>query len=368
MDHKKDFDLNQGIKGGKYSILKIFHHPEKLASLKEGRVTAPLYIRIKPTNGCNHNCFYCVYNPEFSSIHPESNRSDMIPKEKMFEVLENLGDMGVKAVTFSGGGEPLTYPYIIESLKRALDSRIKISMITNGQELTGEAAELLHQAHWVRVSLDYHSPSIFSQIRNKSEKDFYQLKKNLLEFAENKDSRCDFEVNCVVSHINYKNLVDIAKFCKDIGIANIRFAPVWKKDFRTYHVPFKDEAIAQIEKAKDLTDSSFGVGSTYERYFNKSTGSEKRDYSRCFYMETVPVIAADQNVYTCHNNAYKSEGKIGSIMNQSFKELWFSPETASFFKNFDTREVCKHECSNDEKNRILNEWIACKEESVADFV
>jgi len=365
---KKGFDLNQGIKGGKYSILKIFHHPEKLKALAEGRVSAPLYVRVKPTNTCCHNCFYCVYNPEFSSIHPESNREDMIPREKMMEILDDFKNMGVKAVTYSGGGEPLTYPHIIETLKKTLEYGIKLSMITNAQKLNGEAAEILYNANWVRVSLDYCNPDIFSRSRNIHKEHFHQVKKNIEKFSQNKNPACDFEVNCVVHEFNCENLFEIAEFCKNLGISNVRFAPVWKKNFRDYHLPFKDKAIEQIEMAKKLIDNNFDVGSTYDRYFNKNTGEDVRDYPRCFYMEIVPVIAADQNVYTCHNSAYETEGKVGSIKDKPFKELWFSPKTAEFFKNFDPRERCKHECSNDEKNRLLNEWLTCQDEKVVGFI
>ena len=93
-----------------------------------------------------------------------------------------------------------------------------------------------------------------------------------------------------------------------------------------------------------------------------------RPYKRCFYMECVPVIAADQNVYTCHNNAYEKEGKIGSIKDKSFKEFWFSPETSRFIGNFNPKKVCTHECSNDEKNRLLNEWFDCMDERVVNFI
>ena len=35
---------------------------------------------------------------------------DFIPKAKMMEIIDDLVDMGVKAVTFSGGGDPfITY-------------------------------------------------------------------------------------------------------------------------------------------------------------------------------------------------------------------------------------------------------------------
>ena len=36
----------------KYGNLKIVWHPEKLEDLRKGKVSAPLCIRIKPTNKC----------------------------------------------------------------------------------------------------------------------------------------------------------------------------------------------------------------------------------------------------------------------------------------------------------------------------
>lgn len=364
---KKGFDFNQGIKGGRYSILKIFHYPEKLSSLLKKRVTAPLYIRIKPTNRCNNQCFYCVYESGFSKIHSSMKRTDEIPIEKIREMLDDFKEMGVKAITFSGGGEPLIHPNISEILEKTLQKKIRLSIITNGLSLEGKPAELLRNADWVRVSLDYHTPELFAKIRQKPADLFYKVKRNISDFAKNKNPDCDLGINCVVHKLNYRYLKEIARFCKRLGVNNLRFAPLWKNNFEEYHAPFKDEAIKQINEAKKLQDKKISIGSTYERYFERNTGRNNRGYSRCFYMEIVPVIAADQCVYTCHNSAYEPYAKIGSIKKQSFKKMWFSKKTLKFFRNFNPK-VCNHECANDEKNRILNEFASCNDKGVIEFI
>ena len=43
--------------------------------------------------------------------------------------------MGVKAVTFSGGGEPLCYPYLTETLGALAASDIRFAALTNGAKL-----------------------------------------------------------------------------------------------------------------------------------------------------------------------------------------------------------------------------------------
>ncbi len=361
-------DLNKGITG-KYSTLKIFHHPEKVKSLLEKKVTSPLYVRVKPTNNCNHDCEYCLYHPEYSGIHQTVNKRDEIPKEKMIEVLDDFKEMGVKAISLSGGGEPLLHPNITEILDKTLENKIRLSMITNGQALKGRPAELLYNADWVRVSLDYCTPEMFSKIRRRPEENFDIVRQNIQQFAKNKNPSCDLGVNCVVSEYNFDRLLDIAELCKGLGVDNLRFSPFQRfsqTEFLEYHKGLKDKVIEQIKKAKELQDTNFSVGSSYEGYFKGDTN--KREYPRCFYMEIVPVVAADQNVYTCHNNAYEPFGKVGSIKNQSFKEVWFSKETKEFFKNFNPQKTCTHECSNDEKNRVLNEFENCKKQGVVEYI
>ena len=97
--------------------------------------------------------------------------------------MDDLEEMGVKAVTYSGGGEPLVYPYIEEAMRRTLDKGIHLSAITNGQRLSGGRAELLGEAEWVRISVDYYDPKGFSRYRGRSERMFREVIDNTRDFA-----------------------------------------------------------------------------------------------------------------------------------------------------------------------------------------
>ncbi|MDP2924960.1 MAG: radical SAM protein [Nanoarchaeota archaeon] len=341
-----------------YDSFKIIWHPEKLKSLKEGNVMPPVYVRVKPTNKCNHNCFYCVYEPDFSGIHNKTNRNDEIPYEKMIEILEDFKNMGVKALTYSGGGEPLVYPYIKEILKKTLDYGIDLSMITNGQSLKGEFAEILSNAKWIRISSDSVNPKMFLEIRRRPERMFEELMNNIKDFAKIKKPDCVLGVNFVVHNLNNDNIYEAAELYKSLGVNHIKFSAAWKSQgFHEYHKEIKAEVIEQIEKAKkELQDENFEVYDTYEKDLNL-TGVSERSYDRCFIMQTVPVIGADCNVYFCHNKAYSEDGKLGSIKGKSFKELWFSKESLNKFKNFNPMESCKHQCTNDSKNLLIKQLI-----------
>ena len=364
---KQDMDINQGI-GGRYSKLKLAWHRKKMQALLEGRVSSPIYVRVKPTNICNHGCFYCVYETDFSGIHDNMNRRDQIPREKLMEMLQDFKDMGVLAVTYSGGGEPLVHPDINEALEQTLNHGIDLSIITNGQRLNGRSAELLGRAHWVRVSLDYTNPKTFTRIRKRPGSWFDEIEKNMQDFSMTKDPDCDFEANFVVNEHNANEVYDAAVMLKDWGLTNVRFAPVWSPEMGRYHAPFKERVIEQLDRAKaEIHEPSvFEIGESYRRDFEIS-GRSERTFPRCYFMEIVPAVGADQVVYTCHNKAYDGSGAIGSVKTQSFRDMWFSDETAEFFKNFDPRTTCNHQCSNDEKNRIYQEIMDCADPRVVNF-
>ncbi|MFH1326496.1 MAG: radical SAM protein [archaeon] len=348
-----------------YGDFKIAWHVEKLKALLEGRTIAPIYVRVKPTNLCNHRCFYCTYtdrenktDSSFSGIHEKAKILDQIPYEKMMEILDDFNSMGIKAITFSGGGEPLVYPHIVEVLKKTIEYGIDLSIITNGQNLSGEKAELLKDAKWVRISADYCDAKTFANIRKIPEEKFYEVKNNIQNFAKIKSPDCVLGVNLVISEINQDRIYDGIKFFKELGVDHVKVAPVWMKGFEDYHNLFKEKVIKQIKKAKqDLISDSFAIHDNYESYFEVE-GTTKRTYSKCYVMQTIPVIGADQGVYFCHNKAYSKDGKLGSIKDQSFKRLWFSDESKKIFCSFNPKESCNHECANDRKNIAIGNMLS----------
>jgi len=136
-----------------YSSLKVLHYKDKLDSLESDKpITAPIHIRIKPTNICNHKCYYCSYQNSYGQLGKDMNVGDVMPYDKLKEIMADCEDMGVKAVTFSGGGEPLLHPDIAEIID---NTTVKTAVLTNGICLKDEIAEVVaDKCSWVRISVD----------------------------------------------------------------------------------------------------------------------------------------------------------------------------------------------------------------------
>lgn len=341
-----------------YSNLKIFAHAHALTDIKEGRRVAPIYIRIKPTNYCNHKCYYCSYADSMLGLRDSVNKQDQIPWEKMQEIISDMKDMGVKAVTFSGGGEPLIYPYIVEAMQKICESGIDLSIITNGQMLKEERAKVLAKAKWVRISFDAANTETYAKIRQLPLIAFHEVCDNIRNFARIKNDNCELGINFVINHENADQVYDIAKMVKNLGVNHIKYTARVTKDLFSYHEPFRQIAVDQIHRAKnELENEGFRVINKYETDFDSALVF-CRCYDKCYINKIFTVIAADSKVYFCHDKAYVEEGVVGDISNQSFKDLWFSEETAKRYQEFNPQQECNHHCVYDDRNELLNTFYS----------
>ena len=339
-----------------YSNLKIFHHFETLNKLKNGERCNPLYIRIKPTNVCNHNCYYCHYKNAYLTLD-EYNSTDYIPRNKMMEIIEDMGKMGVKAVTFSGGGEPLAYQYIEETMEKILSLGIDLSIITNGSMLTGKKAEILAQAKWVRISIDSIIPQNYAKNRGISENAMEVLVKNIEEFAKIKNDNCELGVNFVVGKENYKEITELAVTMKRIGVNHVKYAPMISNETEEYHKDIKEEVIATLNKlSSELNSDKFRIIDLYTSDFDNYEVF-KRTYSRCPMKEFICIIAANSKVYYCQDKAYLSDGCVCDLNKQSFLEGWNSEEVIQKYKEFDAKAMCGQHCVHDSRNELINSWL-----------
>lgn len=339
-----------------YSNLKIFHHFNTLDKLKKGERCNPLYIRIKPTNICNHNCYYCHYKNSYLTLD-EYDPTDYIPRDKMMEIIDDMGKMGVKAVTFSGGGEPLVYRYIEETMEKVLELGIDLSIITNGSMLNGRKAEILARAKWVRISIDSIIPENYAKNRGISENAMEGLLKNIEEFAKIKDDNCEFGVNFVVGKENYKEIEELAVTMKKLGVNHVKFAPLISNDTEEYHKDIKDEVIATLSKlSEELNSDKFKIIDLYTSDFDNYEVF-KRTYSRCPMKEFICIIAANSKVYYCQDKAYLSDGCVCDLKEQSFIEGWNSESVTQKFKEFDAKIMCGQHCVHDSRNELINSWL-----------
>lgn len=339
-----------------YSNLKIFHHADALDAIARGEQRAPFYVRLKPTNVCNHHCAYCTYGSGGTQQRTENrdaiDHRDSIPWPKLQEILADLGAMGVKALTFSGGGEPLCYPEITEAANFARAQGLELSLISNGQLLDGVRAEAFRKAKWVRISFDSPIKETYCRLRSLPGSAFLRVTQNIEQFAKTKDKDCVLGVNFVVSKANAGEVYEAARLLRELGCDNVKFAAV-VENTPAYHADIKDSVIEQIHRAQaDFAKDGFAIINNYENdWMDKNFQTQPFDV--CYTCRLVTVIAADQRVYFCHTRAYDSDAIVGDLHEESFRDLWFSEKTKKRLESLQPRKDCKNFCVYQQRNELI---------------
>src|SRR5688572_12709202 len=151
---------------------KVFLHTERLAAwLRDGR-SFPVTVELDATNVCNHACSFCCW----SVLH--DRRRDTMSWDFMAKVLDDIASVGVKAVIWTGGGEPLVNQHTPAGMERARAAGMRNALFTNGA-LLGEAVarRLVESCDWIRFSLAAGTPSEYQRIQGVD--DFDLVRRNV---------------------------------------------------------------------------------------------------------------------------------------------------------------------------------------------
>lgn len=343
----------------KYSKMKVFHYRDKMDSLlpEDSEISAPLYIRIKPTNVCNHNCKYCAYKVNTLQVGQDMGEKDYIPKEKMLEIIDDIAEIGVKAVTFSGGGDPFVYPYLRDAVRRLSKTSVKFAALTNGARLDGETAEMFaHSGQWLRVSIDGWDDDSYSFYRGTRGGEFAKVMRNMENFKK-MNGKCHLGVSLIVDKDNGHHIFDFVKRIKDIGADSIKISPCIISNDGASNNAYHKEIFGIVKKqvSEAILEIAADEFEIYDAYHELNEKFDK-DYEWCPFIQILPVIGADLNVYSCQDKAYNlDEGLLGSIKNIRFKDFWFS-DKSRFFK-INPSQVCNHHCIANSKNKLILEYL-----------
>ncbi len=312
-----------------------------------------MHIRIKPFNHCNHDCWYCAYRVSNLQLGADIDYKDAIPKEKMLEITEDVIEMGVKAVTFSGGGEPLLYKPLPEIVRQLAEGGVRVATLTNGANLKGKmAAAFAEFGTWVRVSTDAWDDASFAKSRAIRHGEFSDLLRNMRAFTS-QGSKCVLGVSFIVDATNCGHLYEACEKLKAAGVNHVKLSGVVVSNSGTennaYHARIHDTVAEQLGRLQGLADESFAVINHYHELDDRFD----KTYTLCPYLMYLTVIGADCKVYTCQDKAFTEAGTLGSIKDKRFRDFWFSEENQQRLYALDPSKECGHHCVTHAKNQAI---------------
>jgi MoaA/NifB/PqqE/SkfB family radical SAM enzyme len=242
--------------------------------------------------------------------------------------------MGVKAIQFTGGGEPLLHPDHEHIFRLALFDGFEIAVVTNGARMTPTVADLIGgRATWVRVSLDSGCADTYSKLRHTPEAEFCKITNAIQQLAMARDAStfgAYVGVGFVVCESNWNEVVDAARIARELGADNMRISGIFQSGGASYFSSFYDQCFQLCKEAESLSTDSFSVSNLFtDRIQDLQIGHP--DHEFCEYQHFCTYIGADKWVYRCCNVAYTEHGKVGKITDDMpFDKIWDSSVTKAF--------------------------------------
>ena len=125
---------------------KLFHCDDLIAATR-AKMVPPIHVQLVLTNKCNLNCSYCSCR--------EVDRTEELSYQEAIDIMYEFKKIGCRAVTITGGGEPLLHPQfseIVTYIREKLD--IQMGLVTNGLLLHQIDPDILNLFTWCRISHD----------------------------------------------------------------------------------------------------------------------------------------------------------------------------------------------------------------------
>ncbi len=365
-----------------YATQKALYHRDSMDMLLAGKQPYPKHIELVISDFCNHDCGFCSYRMSghpsntLFQVEPGTSRKDrnpkrMIPVEKCLEILDDCAEMGVKAIQFTGGGEPTIHPDFCHIVAYAMQKGLEAALITNGNMmLEDDQRTLAKRMTWLRISIDAAYPEHYMEERGVGAGAWERMIEGstlLCQEAKAEGLPLTIGSGFVVTPRNFDQIYEAAKLYKNIGFHNMRiglmFNPDDEKPFMEFWPEIRRQAIAAV---KDFSCPEFRVIDRTQERFDEfsSRGDGVIDYPICGQQSFTTYIGGDLGVYRCCQWAYNPRGLVGSIKNRRLKEFFDSQEKHDDFDRFDP--VACGKCQFNASNRSINK--ALKNPEILDLI
>lgn len=313
----------------------------------------PWQIDLDTTNICNQACYYCNTEqfrndlPVYQSVEQYSKLIDRLYTWRQHDsnVIGTLSN-----VIFSGGGEPTLLPGYEDLLEDVIDKGYVAAMNTNGTKLhkilTVDTDKLKRMAY-IGLDIDSGNPNTYELIRNSkmSDSPFDRVKETAKELG-NRGVPLDIKALLMPENTSQLEINSIFEYARDVKARAVHMRPMV---LNGNSFIMNDEVASRIKTASEFygikADISLG------RY-------DVREYKRCHQMFLFPSFCADGNIYLCCEYKGREDTKLGSWIDDDFRDIWCNDKHKEIYNNFITSfcKPCRPNSTNNKIQYAMNDY------------
>lgn len=323
-----------------------------------GESVYPVSVEMDLSNTCPHDCPFCSFGTSESKGYRQQNWVQF-DTSRAVRLMDELSEVGVKSITFTGGGEPLVHRDAAAILEKAASLGIEFGVVSNGFNLKGPAQRVIAKhSTFLRVSLDAGTPETHQFTHGTPFQQFNQILANIRATRELAGDRLTIGASFCVMDQNWKEIYAGAKSVKDAGGNYLEVRPTFPTDWRgdgwgnALSPENIDGAKIELEHARQhLQDERFQVIGLIDR-FDAIAAPEKR-YDQCRIGPLVTVIGADGRLWHCCVQRGQEFFNIATIADKSFKDAWADANARKMSDNIDLSKCPR--CRHDGFNQVIQD-------------
>jgi len=321
--------------------------------------TGPWNVQIDLTNQCNNNCIACWCNSPLlgDKAMAPAIKNKSLSFETAIKLIDGLDELGVRAIYFTGGGEPFMHPQILDIMRHIKAKKIHLDMSTNFTLVDKKIAEQL-----IDIGIDHMTLSLWAstpetyakQHPNKSSDTFLNMVEVINYIIKTKSKR---KTKCpalgmynVINIYNYHEAEKMLEFAFKHKMDDITFTPVDTVPGRTDILRLNSEQRNELAgKIRELSKNIWKFENKYSHrlhfndYHSFLRRLENADADNANYdtdnLDSLPICYAGWSfarvLATGDVNSCLKSFKIpvGNIYENSFKNIWFGEKQHEFRKH-----------------------------------
>jgi radical SAM protein with 4Fe4S-binding SPASM domain len=318
----------------------------------KGERIFPVYCAISVTDSCNYSCIFCVYD----SLKRKKKFLDM---GRSLKIIRELADNGLKGLFFSGEGEPLIHPNIVDFITRSRRAGVECALNTNGFFLTQKMSrQLLKSLTFMRVSINGCNPKNYQKIHMATPEAYGRVIRNLADAVKVRKEEgltTTIGVQCIILKENIGLIGGLADDLMDAGVDYLSLKPFLPIGTTTYRTAIDMEDGRTVSLLKRWEKKSTDRFRVIVRWGSLAK-FKARTYDRCLSLPFMIEIDSKGDVYPCGVLLGNKKFSCGNIYLQEYRQIMESPRYARVMKNIQTKldvHKCMPNCRNDAVNRFL---------------
>ncbi len=332
---------------------KLMYHIGRLQQWLQGKNIYPLYLEIGLYGGCNHRCVFCAF--DFINYQPVALNTESLKKF----ILE-AKKRGVKAILYSGEGEPLLHPDAAQIIHFTKQAGIDVALVSNGVGLSPQTAKrILPYLSWLKISLNAGKKLTYVKVHRAKPDDFNRVLNNLREAVRIRNKHhypCVIGAQSVLLHQNFQEMPALAEKLRGLGIDYLVIKPYSQHCFSRQKpkASLKSKNLEWLKKK--LKPYARGKFQVILRLKAMEKITAKKPYDACLGFPFIAHITDTGDVYPCTVFIGQPAFKLGNIYAESFRSIWEGLRRKQVLKRISAHwdiQRCRQSCRMDEINRYL---------------